>query len=302
MQCDLNKYNYLRIDVHELPSRGRYYSPEAKIKGRFLNLRDVKFISLMNESNATIIANEIIERCFIFENLTIDDLFLCDREYLAFWLRANSFISNNGFKIDIRKCNKCSRPFSKEVEINEIEINYLDYDLPKIILPDSKLKIKLELPTLKDLSIVDDDLDIQTAARMINVSDPINFIMNLSAYDYAYLLDVIAENKIGFDFNITFPCPSCGEQHLVRAVVNDENLFAPLDIRDIYRIVLNCTKYTTYKIDDDISWPELEIISDVVNEMIKKENEEMQKQQAAANAKASAMKSKYSSSSYHGHH
>lgn len=290
----LNKYNYLRINVSELPSRGLYYPENASIKGRFLNLRDVKFIALITDENATTIANEIIERCFIFEGITLNDLCLCDREYLAFWLRANSFISNNGFKIDIKKCGKCYRPFSKEIRLEEMDINYLDDLLPKIKLPDSNVYIQLRLPRLDALSITDSDLEIQYAARMIDQPDPVNFIYNLSAYDYAYLQDVVNEYKIGFVFDIKCDCPSCGHVHYVKALVDDRNLFSPLNIRDIFKIVLSCTKYTTYKIDDDIAWPELEIISEVVNEMIKKENEETQKQQAAAQAKASAARARHS--------
>lgn len=302
MQSDLNKYNYLQLDVEELPSRGLYYPAGTKIKGRFLNLRDIKFIALITEGNATVIVNEIIERCFIFEKITIDDILLCDREYLAFWLRANSFIANNGFKIGIKKCSKCGINFEKEIRLEELDINYLQDFLPVITLPDSNIKLALKLPKIKDLRIKDDDKEIQYIARMIEHDDPLNLIYNLSAYDYAFLSDVISAYKIGFVFDLQIFCPHCNQLHYVKASIDDTNMFAQLNIRDIYRMILNCTKYTTYKIDDDISWPELEIISDVVNEMVKKENEEMQKQQAAANAKASAMKSKYSSSSYHGHH
>lgn len=298
----LNKFNYLDIPLNELPSRGYYYDGGAKIRGRFLNLRDIKFISLINSENATNIVNEILERCFIFENIKLSDLLLADREYLALWLRANSFVENNGFKIEIKKCSHCSRGFSKEIRIEEMEIQYLTDPLIPLQLPDSGDTVKLKFPSVADLSIVDDDYEIQTMARMIDyVDDPIQFVLNLSAYDYAFLQDYINTYQIGFKFEIYCNCPNCNQPHTIRTMITDENIFPVLNIRDVYRMVLHCTKYTTYKIDDDISWPELEIISDVVDEMVKKENEEMQKQQAAANAKAAAMKSKYSSSSYHGH-
>ena len=113
MQC----FNFLEIDLSELPSRGLLYDKNAKVRGRFLTIRDVKLLALITEDNATKIINEIIRKCFEFENLSVDDLYLCDRQYLAFWLRANSFVKQNGYKIEIKKCKTCNSGFSSNCSI-----------------------------------------------------------------------------------------------------------------------------------------------------------------------------------------
>ena len=289
----LDKYNFVKLTMDELPSRGKSYPEGSYIKGRFLNLRDVKFIGLINKNNATTIVNEIIERCFYFHGIKFEDLLLEDRKYLSLWLRANSFINNSGYKLEIKKCSGCSRSFSKEIRLENLKINYLDGDIEEeVTLPDSGETFIVSYPKIDKLGVRYEDSEIEEVIRSVCVDSPLEFVLGLSAYDYVYLLEIIKERNIGLDFYLNLECPHCGESQIVKMVIDDDSLFGQINIRDIISLILNISKYTSYRISEDTSWGEIEIMQDVVNQMIKTEEEEMQKQELKAKSKMSSMRLK----------
>lgn len=289
-------FNYLEIELEELPSKGLLYNKDAKIRGRFLTIQDIKLISLITEQNATKIINEIIRKCFEFENMVIDDLFLCDRQYLAFWLRANSFIKENGYKIEIKGCKTCNQGFTSNISLDELQINYLSRIPDPIILPVSEDVVNIKLPKLKDLMYVDDDFDIQMMARMIDVENPLQYIYNLNARDYVALLDYCKKFNVGFSNIIELECPHCHFTNTVRILMTDMSVFSSFNMIDIINLTTRITKYTGVQISDSMPWAELEMLKDVTDAMIKEENEENAKQEAKAKAQAAAARSRHTSS------
>lgn len=286
-------YNYLEIDISELPSRGLLYDANAKVRGRFLTIRDVKLISLITEDNATKIINEIIRKCFIFENLSVDDLYLCDRQYLAFWLRANSFVKQNGYKIEIKKCRTCNTGFASNITLDSLEINYLDRIPSPIVLPVSNDTIEIKLPKMSDLKYVDEDLDIQMMARMIKVENPLQYIYELNARDYIALLDYCKKFNVGFNNMLELECPHCHFSNIVKILFTDMSIFNSFSLMEILNLTTRITKYTNVQISDDMSWAELEMLQEVTNNMIKEENDEAAKQEAKAKAKAASAKTSH---------
>ena len=289
MQC----FNFLEIDLSELPSRGLLYDKNAKVRGRFLTIRDVKLLALITEDNATKIINEIIRKCFEFENLSVDDLYLCDRQYLAFWLRANSFVKQNGYKIEIKKCKTCNSGFSSNITLDSLEINYLNNIPAPIALPVCNDIVEIKLPKMSDLKYIDEDMDIQMMARMINVDDPLNYIYNLNAKDYIALLDYCKKFNVGFNNSLELECPHCHFNNVVKILFTDMSIFNSFSLMEILNLTTRITKYTNVQISDDMSWAELEMLQEVTNNMIKEENDEAAKQEAKAKAKAASMKSSH---------
>lgn len=284
----MQSFNYLEIELSELPSRGLLYSANARIRGRFLTIRDVKLLALQTEATATKIINEIIRKCFIFENLTIDDLYLCDRQYLAFWLRANSFVKQNGYKLEIKKCKTCNTGFSADIALDSLDINYLDRIPAPITLPVSGDIVKIKLPKMCDLKYVDDDMDIQMMARMIDVNDPLKYVYELNARDYVALLDYCKRFNVGFNNVLELECPHCHFTNMVKIMMTDMSIFNSFNLMDIINLTTRITKYTTVQISDDMMWAELEMLQEVTNKMIKEENDETAKQEAKAKAKAAS--------------
>ena len=103
--------NYWKLIKEEIPSKGYFYKPDSVIKIRPLNVQEVKYLSTLCPQNATDVINEIVQKCIILENIQFDELLLADREYLIFWLRANSFSINNGY-ITIKSTGKTSPKIS----------------------------------------------------------------------------------------------------------------------------------------------------------------------------------------------
>lgn len=291
------QYNYLPIEMADLPSRGFAYRPDAYIRGRFLTVQDVKFLSLLSEATAEHIINEILGRCFD-SNLDFADLALCDRTYLVFWLRANSFMKENGYRVTISRCRNCHASYDFTIKLDDLPIKYLQHPPSKVVLPRSGQLVQLKLPTVKDLQIVDDDRDVQKIARMIDVPDAVPFVLSLKAMDFAYLLHVADEFDVGFDMKFEPECPHCHAVNQLECVISESALFGQINMRDVISLSMKITKYLTYQVSDDTPWPEFEMIAELTNAMIKEENEEMQKQEAAAKAKAQAAQSQARTSSY----
>lgn len=290
-------YNYMEIPLDELPSRGLMYDPGTYFRGRFLTIRDVKFTALITEENATRIVNEIIRRCFV-TNIDFDDILLCDREYMAMWLRANSFMKDNAYRLHIEHCQHCNHSFDQVIPLDSIAINYLDNKPEDIILPRTKRTIHIKLPTIRDLSIISDDAEIQNIARMIVMPNPVEFVENLNAYDYAVLKSYCDKYKAGFDFDFKLQCPSCGKINTMHVIMADSAIFRQVDMRDIINLTLRITKYIGCYIPDSMPWPELEMTQDITNAINKEENDEMEKQEQKSRAQAAAMQAKYSSQKY----
>lgn len=285
------------ISLSDMPSRGLMYPEGTYFKGRFLDIAEVKFLSLVTPATARPLVDEILQRC-VETNLPFESLALCDRTYLVFWLRANSFMRENGYRIKIAKCPGCGKPFDWTVKLDDIPVKQLKDRLPVTRLPKSGEIVKLRLPTVKELSITDEDEDMEYVSRMVDRDDAREFVLSLRAMDYAFLLHLCKSLFVGFDMDFEAECPHCHSRREVRCVISEENLFGQIGIREVISLTAKITKYLTMQIPDTMAWPEFEMLADVTNKMIKDENEEIAKQEAAAKAKASAAKSHVRTPSY----
>ena len=294
-------HNYLEIKMDELPSRGKAYSKAAQIRGHFLTIADVKFISLITPENASPIIDSVLRRCFKFKNLPYESLLLCDRQYLIFWLRANSYLTENGYQISIKKCSCCGQSYTGNIGLDDININYLEHGIEPIVLPQSRIHVSLKMPTVKSLKYKDEDKKLEHALRMLDVDtmDARDFIQELSAYDYTYLLDYCSSINVGFDMHFRPVCPHCHTENEVCAEIGEENYFASHDLHDILKMTTYITKNVGVQIPDTMTWPELETLRDVSDEIVKAENEENAKQESKAKAKAASMAAQHHATSFH---
>lgn len=286
----LEQPNYLEIPMPDLPSSGLMYPKNAKVEGRFLNVGDVKFLSLLTPENASDIINALLRRCFRFTNLNLDSLLLCDRTYLIFWLRANSYTQDGGYKINIKECSHCGKQFVSQMYIDELKTLHLKERPSTVILPHAQRRLEIKMPRVEDLRITDEDKDLELVCRMVNAGtqDPKNLIMQLDANDYVFLLDYCKQFKAGFDMNVELECPHCHGTHTVELQLTEDSLFAAHELKDIIRMTTLITKHTNVQIPDYMPWPELEILHDITDDIIKEENEENAKAEAKAKAKASS--------------
>ena len=275
--------NYWKLIKEEIPSMGYFYKPDSVIKIRPLYGPDGKYLSTLCPQNATDVINEIIQKCIILENIQFDELLLADREYLIFWLRANSFSINNGYELHL-KCDKCGEQFNKEVQLAEFPTILLDENkaMDRIIdLPDCNLQVRLRQPRIKDLKKVSNDYIIELFMRYMDIDAPNKtletFLNGLSALDYSILKNNVDDMFIGFDRKITTYCPKCGEAYTYKIEITDSGLFGKVNVGDVLDMILRICKYTNYQIPETQPWWEVEIMHQNVTKMIEEEKQQMEK-------------------------
>ncbi len=281
-----DNFNFWQIDLKELPSRGRLYPKNAKIKARSMSVLEVKFLATLVPANATNICNELLEKCTILENFSYDDLILADREFLIFWIRLNSFINANGFIITIPECSGCKKKIEYTVKLMNLEFKYLDRPfVNSVYLSDLDITLPVRIPRYRDSSlIVEDDIDevclwIDTDNSM---EEKYTFVSNLTANDFMTLKSHIDDNYCGVIKEMTIECPHCGRTHNVKIEINDQNLFNNVDLSQILETITRIAKYSNLQITNDWSWVEVEVEQQIINKMIEEENQANQKEIAKA--------------------
>lgn len=275
--------NYWKLVKDEIPSRGMFYQDSAIIKIRPLNVQEIKYLSTLNEMNSTDVINEILEKCCIFKNMVFEDLLLADREYLIFWLRANSFQNNNGYELNL-VCDNCLENYRQHITLAEFPVERYDETKGErtVTLQDCGLSIKLRHPTIKDLKRTASDPEIEKIMRFLELeasNEQLELIIgNLSALDYSILKNNVDEMFIGFSRIISSVCPVCGAIKHYNIELTDSGLFGIVDIGEVLETILRICKYTNYQVPDTAPWWEVETQQQIVNKMQQEEKAEFDKQ------------------------
>lgn len=224
-------------ETYTLPSKGLVYNKADKI-GSSITLRRMTTkedkMRMRNESEDKI-RRDILQACCL-EDIDIGKLKLPDANFLLFKLRALSLLDNI-YKLQLI-CPSCSTEFIHEINLNELEINYMTKDKLKdleIILPLTKVKIGLQLPALNDIIKMSDklkeyfnkfpDVDrtevIYTTSAMLYIKD-INeqTVMAEELEDWLDNMDIVdnkafrkklalVDDLFGINTNMKCQCPNC---------------------------------------------------------------------------------------------
>lgn len=283
--------NYWLLENSELPSRGLYYDEGTEIRVRPMNVEDVKYLATFNKDNATIIINEIMQKCLKLKKLKFEDILLGDREYIIFWIRTNSFISNSGYTVKINDCPVCHNEYEHQIKLGTFKTDQIEHKIPYIRLNSLGINLPIKQPTIKDLeeakSATDDISEYAMFIDSVNtLKDKIHFIENLDADDFAEIKYNLEGFKCGMHKHITTECPTCHHFQHVQLVLNESNLFPSTKLKDILENITRVAKYSNLTITNDWPWVEVEIELEIINNMIKEENERNQKEMAKAKSKA----------------
>lgn len=275
--------NYWKMILNEIPSKGLLYSDDTIIKIRPLNVQETKYLSTLCDENAVDIINEILYKCLNLTNLNFEDILLCDREYFIFWLRNNSFIQNSGYELNY-KCHECNLDFTANVKLTDFKVKYLNNDIIKkeIYLKDAGITLKLKQPTIKELSRNNNDNEIQTFLRYIDIDKFDNdilssFLEKLSALDYSLLKSTINEMTIGFDKDVKIYCTHCNHEENVSLLIKENGLFSTVNMFEIMEGILKIAKYTQFQIPETMPWWEVEIAQKVAEKMSDEEQQQIDK-------------------------
>ena len=167
-----------------------------------------------------------------WENL-IKSLPLGDRDKMMLELRklTNGDEIELDFKCPHRGCKSKIKHYVEidhDIEVKELEVdpNAIPFTLPKGIKNDEGQVCKegvIRLPNGEDQEIIDTqarknlgNANTQLLARLIESIDGIDdinlsLVRGMSTRDRDYLLRLLADSAYGPKFEITFSCPSCGE-------------------------------------------------------------------------------------------
>lgn len=241
-------------ESYTLPSKGLVYAPEDRIPAsvtlRRMTTKEEK-IRLRNESEDKV-RRDLLQAC-IMEDFDVNKLKLEDANFLLFRLRALSLLDDT-YKVAVR-CRHCGTEFVHQLNLSEVPVKYMTEEALKdldLVLPFSKVSIKLKFPSLGDIILMGDTIRdylskfpnadkgelIYTLSNMLYI-DTVNGqkMLNEVLEDYVDNLDILdvralksATDKLdytyGFMNDLEASCPKCKEV-LTHGLPITEELFNP---------------------------------------------------------------------------
>lgn len=257
---------------------GLGYPAGFRVRHRLLTLGDVKFLTSLNQSNATEVIYEVLRHCCEFTGITIDDLYRADRDFLVFWIRSCSFIKNGGYTFDIPSCYNCGHRVTQTVRLQDLGLDFAKRFSGEVMIADRK--ISLRLPKINDPWYRHENSDIET---IFNYTDLVsqfgselaaqNFVYNLTADDYVLLMNEAASMKCGIQEDVSAVCPTCGAKIPLKLRLEDVDMFGKFDIRSIAEMQLTISKFANWQFSDDTPYVHIEVTQSAAEEMAKQEQQ-----------------------------
>jgi len=216
-------------EVTGLPTGGKLYPEGTKIVARPLKVLEVKKLTSINEYNAESVITDILRKCV--RGISVDEIYLNDKVFILFWLRANSF-RNNSYVVDF-ECPKCEKESTYHFEINNIQIKSVE-NFEKDLVLDSGDAISLKFLKIKDEKDIGNfreryeqiivkaggevDEELVGMSFMIdtinNVKvsplDKYNYVLRLEPEDFSMLLTHIENNTASVKPYMNIACNLCG--------------------------------------------------------------------------------------------
>ena len=233
---------------------------------------------MLDESNAGQILNQIVKRCIKFTNLSFDNLYVADRDYLIFYIRSGSFVAaDNAFKFKIEKCDNCSQPATFDIKLSDLQLDEISSFSVQTKVFDKTVTIRP--PKMHDPVYKLKDLEL---SRMLNYSNLVDIfgsvelacatVLQLDAYSYVRLVELVNKMKCGIQEELPVMCPHCSHPINLKWHFDEQDLLGKIDIRNLLRSILSISKYTNYQVTDDLLYSEYQLIEQITAKMISEEN------------------------------
>lgn len=230
--------------IEGLPTEYRLYPVGTTIYGRPLTVKETKLLAGMNEVNFSFIINEILQNAIT--GIDIDELYVVDKMYILFWLRANTY-KNEGYSTEYicQHCGAKNKYMFTMDKLNVISLSEKEYD------PDNELKllncddtIKICFTKVKDENKVlqmmkmsknnsqqldEEILSMATMIKTINGEEMslkyvYEYLNNLTAEDFSFIKSYIDDIEIGVSPVIPVSCSNqtCQEENLIEVRFHSE--------------------------------------------------------------------------------
>lgn len=277
----MSELNYWKIRYEKLPSLGREYPEGSSISFRCLNVRDLKYLAAMNEDNSRDIVNEILRRCLSLDGIEFKEILEGDRMTLIFYLRTNTFQLSNKYQTDFT-CPYCDKRIHSEFgsgdlivkRITECKMHdmYLDGSLIRGV--HKKISDKhytAEDPVIEDiLNWTDIDKSYGTDSSKLE-----KMLGDIDGMSFSKLRTIARDAKFGILGNAVLKCSSCLRDLNVGLNIGDINMFNRVKTTVLIKNQIHISKYCGIVITDDMPYNEVELLIATVNEMAKKDEENL---------------------------
>ncbi len=221
------------LKKEELITKGLLYPPYVKLEGRPLKVMEVKKLASISNSpdTADYVINDILKSAI--RGINVQDLFVADKLYLLFLLRADTF-NDTSYTVGFY-CDKCNKESSYHFTVENLVANYIeeDYDPNKeyelangdkvtfkyLQVRDENDKdamISSPMVKKKELEIDKEILHIASSIRTINdkrlsLVEKYNYVSQvLSPFDFSDIVSYLETMEIGVNPLLQVTCKECG--------------------------------------------------------------------------------------------
>ena len=211
-----------------LPSRGKLY-PDTPLYVKKLTPLNVKNLAVINQDNINKVINNVIATSIWGgPNFDYNTIYTGDKLFLIFYLRSYTY---NDMPFRLRgECAECGNICNYDFTLSNLDIQYLDDDVPEYIELGNGDKIKIAFSTIatenavnqlknrQDVSIEINSELLELATYIKSVND--NDLTLFKAYEYIDELDAMSFSEFANTISkylfcvkpeAKFKCPKCGE-------------------------------------------------------------------------------------------
>ena len=213
------------LDKNLLPSRGKFYTETIYVKK--LNTLNIKSLATINENNINNVINNVLSSCIF--GIDIPKILIGDKIWLIYYIRAFTY---NDIPFTLRgTCENCGNIRNYEFVLKDLDVMYLDKDIPEYIELPNKDKITLTFPTISTESAInklknDQNIILEINPELLELSSYIlkvndtklslykayEYICDMDAMSFSHFTNEMAELLFSAKPVAKFICPHCGEE------------------------------------------------------------------------------------------
>lgn len=216
------------LDKNLLPSRGKFYPEIIYVKK--LNTLNIKNLATVNENNINNVINNVLATCLW--GIDSNKILIGDKIWLIYYLRAFTY---DDIPFILRgTCESCGNIRNYNFYFKNLDVTYLDKDVPEFIELPNGDKITLTYPTIATENAInrlknDQNIMIEINPELLELSSYILKVNDtkMSLYKaYEYICEIDAKSFSHFTNEMSellfsakpiarFKCDSCGEEILL---------------------------------------------------------------------------------------
>ena len=218
----------IMLDKGLLPSRGKFYPEQIYVKK--FNTLNIKNLATINENNINNVINNVIANCVW--GIDPGKIMIGDKVWLIYYLRSYTY---DDIPFIIRgTCDECGTIKNYEFHLKDLDVTYLDKEVPDYIELSSGDKITLTFPTISTEGAInrlknDQNIVLEINPELLELSSYIlkvndqklslykayEYICNMDAKSFSVFTNEMSELLFSAKPVAKFKCPSCGEELLL---------------------------------------------------------------------------------------